>query len=206
MNEYLSLLRGNRNFRNLWFGSVISQFGDWFNVIAAAEIITRLTDSGIALSYLFLARFLPLFVLSPVAGVLADRFDRRRIMVLSDVLRGVTVLGFLLVRDPGDIWLFYLLTIVQFSLSALFTPARGAALANVVPPHELVAANALDSLTWSTMLALGAFLGGVVAALFGAEAAFVADAASFGLSAVFIARITLQKTADDRPLKRSCRP
>ena len=199
MNEYLSLLRGNRNFRNLWFGSVISQFGDWFNVIAAAEIITRLTDSGIALSYLFLARFLPLFVLSPVAGVLADRFDRRRIMVLSDVLRGVTVLGFLLVRDPGDIWLFYLLTIVQFSLSALFTPARGAALANVVPPHELVAANALDSLTWSTMLALGAFLGGVVAALFGAEAAFVADAASFGLSAVFIARITLQKTADDRP-------
>ena len=197
MNEYLSLLRGNRNFRNLWLGSVISQFGDWFNVIASAELITRLTDSGIALSYLFLARFLPLFVLSPVAGVLADRFDRRHIMVLSDVLRGVTVLGFLLVREPGDVWLFYLLTIVQFSLSALFTPARGASLANVVPPGQLVAANALDSLTWSTMLALGAFLGGVVAALFGAEAAFVADAASFGLSAVFISRVVLTTAGGD---------
>ena len=197
MNEYLSLLRGNRNFRNLWLGSVISQFGDWFNVIASAELITRLTDSGIALSYLFLARFLPLFVLSPVAGVLADRFDRRHIMVLSDVLRGVTVLGFLLVREPGDVWLFYLLTIVQFSLSALFTPARGASLANVVPPGQLVAANALDSLTWSTMLALGAFLGGVVAALFGAEAAFVADAASFGLSAVFISRVVLTTAGRD---------
>ncbi len=197
MNEYLSLLRGNRNFRNLWLGSVISQFGDWFNVIASAELITRLTDSGIALSYLFLARFLPLFVLSPVAGVLADRFDRRHSMVLSDVLRGVTVLGFLLVREPGDVWLFYLLTIVQFSLSALFTPARGASLANVVPPGQLVAANALDSLTWSTMLALGAFLGGVVAALFGAEAAFVADAASFGLSAVFISRVVLTTAGRD---------
>lgn len=191
MNEYLDLLRRNPNFRNLWLGSVVSQFGDWFNVIAAAELITRLTDSGIALSYLFLARFLPLFVFSPIAGVLADRFDRRRIMILSDVLRGVTVLGFLFVRDPGDIWYFYLLTVVQFSLSALFTPARGAVLANVVRPGELVAANALDSLTWSTMLALGAFLGGVVAAFFGAETAFLADSASFLLSAYFIARISL---------------
>jgi MFS family permease len=191
MNEYLDLLRRNPNFRNLWLGSVVSQFGDWFNVIAAAELITRLTDSGVALSYLFLARFLPLFLFSPIAGVLADRFNRKHIMVLSDVLRGVTVLGFLFIRDPGDIWFFYLLTIIQFSLSALFTPARGAVLANVVRPGELVAANALDSLTWSTMLAFGAFLGGVVAAFFGAEAAFVADSLSFLLSAVFIARIVL---------------
>ncbi len=191
MNEYLDLLRRNANFRNLWLGSVISQFGDWFNVIASAEVISRLTDSGTALSFLFLARFLPLFVFSPVAGVLADRFDRKRIMVLSDLLRGVAVLGFLFVRDPGDIWVFYLLTVLQFSLSALFTPARGAVLANVVRSDELVAANALDSLTWSTMLALGAFTGGVVAAFFGADAAFLADSGSFLLSALFIARIVL---------------
>jgi len=191
MNEYLDLLRRNPNFRNLWLGSVISQFGDWFNVIAAAELITRLTDSGVALSYLFLARFLPLFVFSPFAGILADRWNRKHIMVLSDVLRGVTVLGFLFINDAGDIWFFYLLTVLQFSLSALFTPARGAVLANVVQPNELVAANALDSLTWSTMLAIGAFTGGVVAAFFGAAAAFVADSFSFLLSAVFIARIVL---------------
>lgn len=195
MNEYLDLLRRNPNFRNLWLGSVISQFGDWFNVIASAEIITRLTDSGTALSFLFLARFLPLFLFSPVAGILADRLDRKHIMVLSDVLRGVTVLGFLLVRDAGDIWYFYLLTVVQFSLSALFTPARAALLANVVQPGELVAANALDSLTWSTMLALGAFTGGVVAAFFGAEAAFLADSVSFLLSALFIVRIVLPARA-----------
>jgi MFS family permease len=191
MNEYLSLLRENRNFRNLWLGSVVSQLGDWFNVIAAAELITRLTGSGLALSYLFLARFLPLFLLGPVAGVLADRFNRKHIMVLTDLLRAATVLCLLLVRSPDDLWLFYLLTVVQFSLSALFYPARSAVLPSVVEPSELIAANALDSLTWSTMLALGAFLGGVVAALFGAEAAFVADALSFLLSAFFLARIVL---------------
>jgi len=195
MDEYLTLLRRNANFRNLWLGSVVSQLGDWFNVIAAAEIISRVTDSGAALSFLFVSRFLPLFLLSPVAGVLADRFDRRRILILSDLLRGVTVLGFLLIRDAGDIPLFYLLTVIQFSLSALFTPARGAVMANVVPAGELVAANALDSLTWSTMLALGAFLGGVVAALFGAETAFVADALSFVLSAYFISRVVVGRAA-----------
>ena len=201
MNEYLALLRHNRNFRYLWLGSVISQLGDWFNVIAAAELITRLTDSGLALSGLFLARFLPLFIVSPVAGVLADRFNRKHILILSDVLRGVTVLGFLLVREPADVPLFYLLTIVQFALSALFTPARGALLANVVRPGELVAANALDSLTWSTMLALGAFLGGVVAALFGAETAFVVDGLSFGLSALVIGRIALVGRDGSPPLR-----
>lgn len=191
MNEYLDLLRRNPNFRNLWLGSVISQFGDWFNVIAAAELITHLTNSGVALSYLFLARFLPLFVFSPFAGILADRLNRKHIMIFSDVLRGVTVLGFLFINDAGDIWVFYLLTILQFSLSALFTPARGAVLANVVRPSELVAANALDSLTWSTMLAIGALTGGIVAAFFGADAAFIADSFSFFLSAMFIARIVL---------------
>lgn len=197
MNEYLDLLRRNANFRNLWLGSVVSQFGDWFNVLAAAELISRLTDSGIALSYLFLARFLPLFLFSPFAGILADRFNRKTIMVISDVLRGVTVLGFLLVRRPEDIWLFYLLTITQFTLSALFQPARSAVLPGIVERNQIVAANALDSLTWSTMLALGALVGGLVAAVFGAETAFVADAITFLVSAYFIARIVLPPRAQE---------
>jgi MFS family permease len=200
MNEYLTLLRRNPNFRNLWLGSVVSQFGDWFNVLAAAELISRLTDSGIALSYLFLARFLPLFLFSPVAGILADRFNRKYIMVASDILRGLTVLGFLLVRRPEDVWLFYLLTVVQFTLSALFQPARSAVLPGIVEKHQIVAANALDSLTWSTMLALGAMVGGVVAAVFGAETAFVADALTFLLSAVFIGRIVLPARAQEIPI------
>ncbi len=189
MNEYIILLRQNRNYRYLWLGNVVSLLGDWFNLIASAELITDLSNTGIAISSLFLARFLPLFFVSPLAGVLADRYSRRGIMIVSDLLRAATVLGFLLVRSSGQIWLLYVLTMFQFVLSALFTPARTAILANVVPQKDLVTANALDSFTWSTMLALGAFLGGLATAVFGARTAFVLDAMTFLLSAWWISRV-----------------
>ena len=126
MSEYVSLLRENQDYRRLWLGSLISQFGDWFNLIASASLVANLTDTGTAISYLFLARFLPLFLFSPLAGVLADRYDRRHVMIVSDLLRAATVLCFLLVREPGQIWLLYVLTILQFALSAvcLFRRAR----------------------------------------------------------------------------------
>lgn len=103
MNEYLDLLKANRNYRMLWFGNVVSQLGDWFNLLASAALITELSGSGVAISYLFLARFLPLFFFSPIAGILADRYSRKWLMVLSDVLRGVVVLGFLFIREPGQV-------------------------------------------------------------------------------------------------------
>lgn len=191
MREYLDLLQGNRNFRFLWWGNVVSLLGDWFNLIASATLISELTSSGVAISYLFLVRFVPLFLFSPIAGVLADRFDRRRILIATDVLRGLTVACFLLVRSPEQLWMLYALTGIQFALSALFTPARTAVIATIVSQEELVTANALDSFTWSTMLALGAFAGGVVAALFGTEAAFVLDALTFVLSAWLISRMVM---------------
>jgi MFS family permease len=190
LQEYTLLLRRNADYRNLWFSALISNLGDWFNLLAAAALISRLDGTGKAFSFLLLARFLPLFLFTPVSGVLADRFDRRYLMIISDVLRAVTVLGFLLVQSESTIWLFYVLTIVQFALSALFTPARTSVLANVVAPKDLVAANGLDGLTWSTMLFVGALLGGLVAAALGAAAAFVLDALTFLLSAWFVWRIS----------------
>jgi len=190
LQEYVLLLRRNADYRNLWFSALISNLGDWFNLLAAAALISRLDGTGKAFSFLLLARFLPLFLFTPISGVLADRFDRRYLMIISDVLRAVTVLGFLLVQSESTIWLFYVLTIVQFALSALFTPARTAVLANVVAPKDLVAANSLDGLTWSTMLFVGALLGGLVAAALGAATAFVLDAFTFLLSAWFVWRIS----------------
>ncbi len=195
MREYIALLKNNRNYRYLWFGQVISLLGDWFNLIASAQLITEFSNSGIAISALFLARFLPLFLFTPFAGVLADRYNRRTIMIVSDLLRAATVLSFLLVRVTHQIWLLYLLTVIQFTLSALFTPARSAILVNVVRERELIAANALDSFTWSTMLALGSLLGGLVAALFGADVAFILDALTFLLSAWVISRVVLPAKA-----------
>lgn len=203
MGEYLYLLKRNQNFRYLWWGNVVSLLGDWFNLIASAALVTKLTSSGVAISYLFLVRFLPQFLFSPIAGVIADHYDRKQIMILADLLRVVTVSSFLLIRSADQLWLFYLLTATQFMLSALFVPARTAALANIVDQKDLVTANALDSFTWSTMFALGAFLGGVIATLFGNQAAFMLDASSFMLSALLVSRIVMPKrerlTSSDSP-------
>lgn len=199
MDIYIDLLRRNKNYRSLWLGAVISNLGDWFNLIASASLLTELTNSGVAISYLFLARFLPIFVFSPFAGILADRFDRRRILIASNLLRALTVLGFLLIRDPSHIWLLYVLTTTQFALSAVFNPARSAVIATIVKHDDLVTANALDSFTWSTMLAIGSLLGGVVAALFGNDTAFVVDALTFLVAAWFISRIVIPaRLAEDR--------
>ena len=191
MQEYVQLLKQNRPFRRLWFATVASYMGDWFNLIASAEIITSVTDSGAALSYLFLARMLPFFFLSPVAGVLADRFDRRKLMIFADLSRVFVVLGFLFVKDASDVWLLYALTVLQISLSALFKPAQGAVLSNLVDSKDLVVANAIDSATWSTMLAIGALLGGVATGLFGSQTAFVIDALTFLISAYFLSRVVV---------------
>lgn len=194
-HQYVALIKKNSNYRWLWLGYVVSQIGDWFNLLASATLVANLTSTGVALSYLFLARFVPQFLFSPFAGVLADRYDRRWVMIMADVLRAGTVLGFLLVREPTQIWLFYVLTVVQFLLSALFIPARTAVLASIVSRQELVTANALDSLTWSSMLAIGSLLGGIATAVLGLEAAFLLDALTFLLSGWLIWRIDLTRSS-----------
>ncbi len=191
MNAYLDLLRSNRNYRNLWLATLVSYAGDWFNLLASAALIARLTNSGTALSLLFVARFLPLFLFSPLGGILADRYSRRGLLMATDVLRTITVLAFLLIRSADFVWLFYTLTVVQFALSALFTPARNAIVPNIVSDEELVTANALDGFTWSAMLAVGALLGGLATEYLGVAAAFVLDAATFLLSAWFVSRLVL---------------
>jgi MFS family permease len=193
MGSYVTLLRLNPNYRNLWLGQLISFLGDWFNLLAGAALIASLSGAGTAISYLFLARFLPLFFASPFAGVIADRYDRRQIMIASDILRALTVLGFLLVRSSDQIWLFYLLTILQFVMSAFYIPAHRALLPMVVEEKDLVTANALDGFTWSSMLAIGALLGGLATAYFGITAAFIIDAATFLISAWFIGRVIVAK-------------
>lgn len=195
VDSYLSLIRHNKNFRYLWLSQIISQLGDWFNLIASATLIAHLTSSGLAIGALFLARLLPPFVLGPLAGVIADRFDRRKILIASDLLRMVVVLGFLFVRTEQHVWLIYGLTILQLSISAFFEPARAAILPGLVGRKELVTANALASVTWSTMLALGAALGGLATAWFGVTVAFIIDAATFAVSAWFVSLVTLSAPA-----------
>ncbi len=196
---YGQLLRQNQDFRWLWSGQIVSLLGDWFNLIASAALVAELTQSGFAVGGLFVVRMLASFLVMPVAGVVADRFDRRKILIMVDILRGVTVLGFLLVRRPQDVWLLYSLTAVQLAISGFFYPTRNAILPNLVSAAEVGAANAIMSATWSTMLALGAALGGLVAGIWGNRPAFIIDSLTFFVSAVFIYQITYR----DKPAPES---
>ncbi len=190
---YAELLRGNRDFRLLWLGQVVSQLGDWFNTIALFTLVLDLTGSARAVGLVLVARFLPSVVLGPLSGVVADRFNRRHIMLVTDVLRGFVVLGFLFIRRPEQVWLVYALTVLQLALSSFFEPARSAALPSVVTGRELVSANAISSVTWSVMLTLGAAVGGPITGWFGTDAAFVLDSLTYFASAVLIWRLRLPK-------------
>ena len=190
---YVELLRRNRDFRRLWLGQVVSQMGDWFNTIALYTIVLDLTGSGRAVGLVLVARFLPSVIVGPASGVLADRFSRRSIMIISDVLRALVVLGFLLVKSREQLWLVYVLTVMQLVCSTFFEPARTAAIPSIVAPRDLVSANAISSATWSAMLTLGAAIGGLITGWVGTNAAFILDSLSYVLSAVLIMTVRLPK-------------
>lgn len=189
---YLALLRRNPDFTRLWSAQVISLLGDWFNTIILATLIAHYSDNdGLAISILLLTRFLPPLLVAPFTGVLLDRFDRRRLLIASDIARMFIVLGYLLVASADHIWLIYVLSALQFICSAFFEPGRSSLLPAVVGPSDLVRANVLGSVTWSAMLAVGGALGGFMSALLGPQIGLLLDSASFALSALFIASIRL---------------
>jgi MFS family permease len=184
-----SLLRRNRDFRKLYGASLISLGGDWFLLVALFELALDLTGSSVSVAILIVAQEIPFFVMSPIGGLLTDRLDRKIVMVVCDIVRAVLVLGFLFVHDADTIWMAYALLAVISLFSAVFDPASSAALPNLVDRRDLGTANALSGSLWGTMLAVGAALGGLVAAAFGRNTAFVVDAVSFAFSALLIAGI-----------------
>lgn len=191
--SYLGLIKNNRDFRLLWLGQVVSQMGDWFNTIALYSVVLKLTGSGKAIGLLLVARFLPSVFIGAMAGVIADRFSRKTIMIVTDLLRAVVVLGFLFIRRADQMWLVYSLTVIQLAASTFFEPARTAAIPSVIDKKDLVTANAISSATWSAMLTLGAALGGFLAGWLGTDAAFILDSLSYLLSAALLMSIRLPK-------------
>ena len=107
MNPYVAVLRTNRNFRLLFIGQTISQLGDWFNTVAVFALLLDLTGSATAVAWMMIVQFLPVALVGPMAGVVVDRIDRRRLMIAADLVRGVLILGLLFVRETDQIWIAY---------------------------------------------------------------------------------------------------
>jgi hypothetical protein len=192
---YFEVLRECPGFRLLFLARAISLFGDWFSVIAIIAMFRQVTGSSPgAISGMFILKLLPIFLAGPVAGVVADRVNRKRIMVASDVVRAVFVLMVLAAPlTPRPTAVTYVLITVQVVASAFFEPARTAALPQLVPARYLAAANALGAVVWSLMFAVGSAIGGVVTDAFGWQVALTIDAATYVVSAALVLRITLPR-------------
>jgi MFS family permease len=191
MNPFLALLRRNRNYRNTWIGQVVSEIGDHFNNIAVFGLVLAQTHSGLAVTGVMLARAIPAILAGPLAGVLLDRFDRKRMMIASDLVRAVVALGFTFAINRHDTWLVYLLSGLLMLASPFFSSGRAAILPSIATKEELHTANSLTQTTQWTTLSIGSLLGGTSVMQFGFEWAFVANSLSFLVSAFCISRLFL---------------
>jgi MFS family permease len=190
---YRQLLKGNADFRRLWTGQVVSEIGDWLNSIAVLALTIQLAGpghQGTAVAFYAIARHLPLFIFGPVAGVLADRLDRRRVMIAADCARGLLALGFLLATRLESITVIYLVGASLFAVSAFFNAAKRATIPNLVRgADELLAANSLSASTTAATIAIGSALGGLISTFVGRDIVFILNAATFFISADMIRRI-----------------
>ncbi|HJQ32852.1 MAG TPA: MFS transporter [Pyrinomonadaceae bacterium] len=190
---YRELLAGNADFRRLWAGQVVSEVGDWLNNIAVLALVIGLSEpgrTGLAVAAYAVARHLPLFLFGPVAGVVVDRVNRRRVMIAADLARAALALGFLLANRFSSLALVYAVGAALFAVSAFFNAAKRASIPNLVDAtEELLAANSLSASTTAATIAVGSALGGVVATALGRDTVFVVNALTFVGSALLIRRI-----------------
>jgi MFS family permease len=199
----LATLR-QRNFGLLWLAGLISLAGDWMLRIALPIYVYQLTGSALATSTMLIAGMLPDLLFGSIAGVFVDRWDRKRTMVICNLLLAIGLLPLLAVRSAEQIWILYLVAFYESTIAQFFGPAENALLPQLVDETHLVTANSLNSLNNNLARLIGPALGGIVAGLLGVVGVALIDAATFLLAAALIALISgtfkpLKAPADDAP-------
>jgi MFS family permease len=183
-----SLLRNSR-FLRLWIGQGTSFVGDAVSMVALVVLVVEITGSASAVGGALFARLLPT-IASPLTGVIADRVDRRAVLVASDLARAVLVLGLVFARDLVTI---YVLVFLMGLARTVFNPTVRAAFPSVVGGGDLTRANAIISGTFSTSIMVGPALGGLLVASIGVDAAFLADAVTYLVSAILLFTVPLPR-------------
>jgi MFS family permease len=202
MREFIQLLSRNRNYRYTWTGQIVSEIGDHFNNIAVFALAMALTHSGMVVTGVLLARAVPAITIGPLAGVLLDRFDRKRIMIASDLIRAVVALGFIGAASSHRVWLLFLFSALLMVASPFFTAGRSAILPTIASAKEIHAANSLTQTTQWMTLTIGTFLGATVVAM-GYKWAFFFNALSFVFSAWSIWHLKAPTSAGFRAVRKA---
>ena len=179
-----------RDFRFLWFGQIISNLGDSMTSLALLLLINHLTGSTAALATMAIILALPSLTFGLISGVLVDRFDRKKIMIFSDLARAIFVFGFVLVDSADKIWILYVIGFVQASIATFFTPARSALIPNIVPREGLMSANSLSQTSRIVFGLLGTGVAGFLIGTFeNYSTIFVIDSVTFLVSLALIYQI-----------------
>jgi MFS family permease len=185
----LELLRRNADYRRLFLATLVSFMGDWFAFVAVSGFVTESTGQGSLAAVVYAATVIPVFFFAPLAGIVADRVDRKKMLVAVDFARIVPALLLVPALWLNLPWVAIALVAILAALSAFFEPVTAAVLPNVVERDDLSLAQTALGATWGTMLFVGAALGGLVASTLGREASFVLNAATFLASGLLVLRI-----------------
>ena len=184
-----TLLR-QRNFALLWFGGLISIMGDWVLGVALPFFVYQVSGSTIATAVMVAAELLPRLLFGSIAGVFVDRWDRKKVMVITSLSQGLVILPLFLVRSADMLWIVYGVSFIQVTLAIFFGPAENALLPLLVPEDKLIQANSLNAMNNNFARLIGPPLGGGILALWGLTGVVLFDSLTFLIAALMIASIT----------------
>jgi MFS family permease len=185
-----------RNFALLWIGQMISSLGDWVLWIALPFFVYEQTGSALATGAMFVVQTLPPILFGSLAGVFADRWDRRWTMVIADLMRAILLLLMLIALLPGWLWILYPLAFVDSIVEQFFKAAKNALIPSVAGKEHLLAANRLNSLSGDLTMLIGPALGGTLVGFIGIANVILIDALSFLFSAWMIYLICVSPAAE----------
>jgi MFS family permease len=189
MGDLLATLR-RRDFALLWFGGLVSMAGDWMLFVALPIYVYQHTGSALATGAMVAAALLPMVLFGSVAGVFVDRWDRKKTMVVSNVLMALFISPLLLVPSTGWLWIIYAVAFALFCGATFNEPAENSLLPALVEEERLVTANSLNAMNNDLARLIGPALGGLVMGWFGLLGVVVVDAASYLIAAALVSRIS----------------
>jgi len=182
----------HRNYRLFFFGQLVSMAGTWMQAVAQSFLVLDLTHSGTQLGLTTAARFLPVFLFGPAGGLFADRWDKRRVLLVTQTSAGLLAGAFAILTAAHDmrLWMIYLLAVALGFVNVFDNPARQTFISEMVPAADLPNAVTLNSVSMNLARVFGAALGGVLAAALGLALCFACNALSFG--AVLISLVAMR--------------
>jgi len=197
--DYVALTRANRNYRLYVLSHMCQHAGDWFVRIASLISVQRITGgSATALSIVVMCRTIPELALAPFGGILADKFDRRNLMIKLDLLAALSVCLFIHAVKANSIHLLYLATVIRSIISATYMPITGAIVPQIIVSgkEDLKRAATLNGMIWSGMLVIGGVVAGRATARFGVELCYIIDILTYIISAVIMSGVSGNFLAD----------